>query len=426
MFLANLHCHGEVLLCLPILSRARKLNFVNEVISDDGWRLLIECLNQENALEKLELHDVFPARYEKCLYQLARGLSSPHCNLTVLKIDDDEKLRKFTLNTGLNQAAKDHFLGAVATNPLQVLCLDSVVHHVYDRPESPVLPTSFKWNCMEVLSLINMQLGLPSIQLICENAKALVLLNLSQNLICFQCIEELAQYVMQDGNKLESLNISSPHRYRCTGLYFQTPILDALVAGQCKLKTLNISNTPIVYTQHWTPPSNYTILNKFVDSMCMENFKVQEIIGMLSLFPTYHPLMKNAVPNKALHRKLFEQRLQRPAYWPVTYLGEFPFMIGPIQKDKKKDTFYGYLQKCRKEFLHVSKHMILIAEGHAGLKDVFENFLKQFTLEKFMHTFCFKLLSGHDNRPVYWSIKRTTEYLCKIPMLNGWTISWKI
>jgi len=417
---------------------AEKLLFYDKVISDDGWRLLMECLNQENALEKLELHevfpaiyekrlelhDVFPARYEKCLHltyilhQLARGLSSRHCNLTVLKIHD-EKLRKFRLNTGL----KDHFLGAVATNPLQVLCLDSLLHHVfYDRPESPVLPTSFKWNCMEVLSLINMQLGLPSMQLICKNAKALVLLNLSQNFICLQCIEELAQYVIQDGNKLESLNISSPRRYRYTRLYLEnyTPILDALVAGQCKLKTLNISNTEICCSVRGTPPSHYTVLNKFVDSMCMENFKVQEIIGMLSFIPTYaapdalkqlHDLLSEldptyVVPNEALHRKLSEHRLQRPAYWPVTYLGEFPVMIGPIQlsKDKKEDRFYGYLQKCRKEFLHVSKHMILIAEGHAGLRDVFENFLKQFTLEKFMHTFYRKLLSGHANRPVYWSI----------------------
>ena len=73
MFLANLWRRGEVMLSLETLSTARSLEFKDKVIPDDGWRLLVKCLNQENALQDLSFENAFPVRYEQWLYELARG-----------------------------------------------------------------------------------------------------------------------------------------------------------------------------------------------------------------------------------------------------------------------------------------------------------------------------------------------------------------
>ncbi len=394
MFLANLRCHGEVLLCLSILLRAEKLLFYDKVIPDDGWRLLIECLNQENALQRLVFHDVFPDDYELYFDQLARGLSSPHCNLIELRIRDKD-LRKYEFAGGLSQKAKDHFLGAVATNPLQFLSLDSIVHHVLDRPESPMLPISFKlWEHMTILTLKNMRLEFPSVQIICKYAKRLRYLCLCKNYICMQCIEELAQYVQEEGNRLRNLDISDGwSNRRGTGGWSRKvneyqPLWDALVAGQCKLETLYLRN------ENTKNPNiaDYEILNKFADSFLIKQFKVKYIYGFLPLIPDYN------VPGARLHLKLSEHRLQRLAHWPVTCLDDFKYR----RFEEPDDKFYRYLQDFKIYFRHLSKHMLLIArrEEYAGLGDVFVDYLRQLTMDD-LKNHLHRELTGTARNPIF-------------------------
>ncbi len=410
MFFANLILDGEVLLCLRILLRKERLLFADKVIPDDGWRLLFECLTQNNVLWELSLNDVFPAAYKESLLVLTRGLSSPHCNLKVLEICDN-KFRKFP-GFGLGGEETKQLLGAVATNPLKCLRLDSLAQHITDRPESPILSSCFKWEHMTILTLTNMNLGFPSVDVICEKAKRLTYLSLCENSICVRCIWILARYIKQDSNRLLTLNISNTHVYqnlpRCIKIRFAfefRPLWDALVVKECKLETLDVRNN---FKQNLAA-SDYEMLNKYLDSFLMENFKVANIHGFLPMIPEYPP---NSLPGvhefHPLQEKLSECRLQRRAHWPLTFLGDFPrdynrdYSIGNESRDK----FYEKLRDLKNYFRHLSKYMLLIAdrkEKYAELGDVFVGFLRQLTLDD-LKNHLHRQLIGTARNPICWNM----------------------